>query len=157
MSGDEIRDVLAGNAFFEGLDEASLDLLADHAKARHVQANEILFHHDETADRFFIVRSGRVALEVPAIEGPNLEVQSIGPGSLLGWSWLIPPYKWQFRARAAEPGELLELDGEAIRAQCEQDPRLGYELMKRFAGLMSDRMVHARRKMMDEWNPPGFA
>lgn len=157
MNSGEIRELLAGNAFFAGLDDERLDLLSANARTRQVETNEVVFDHDETADRFFVVRSGRVALEVPAVEGPNLDVQSIGPGSLLGWSWLIPPYKWQFRARAVEPSELLELDGKAIRAQCEQDPRLGYELMKRFAGLMSDRMTHARRKMMDEWNPPGFA
>ena len=157
MGSGEIRDVLARNAFFEGLAEATLDLLADHATTCHLETNEILFRHDDTADRFFIVCSGRIALEVPAIEGPNLEVQSIGPDSLLGWSWLIPPYKWQFRARAVEASELVEVDGAAIRAHCDQDPRLGYELMKRFAGLMSERMAHARRKMMDEWNPPGFA
>lgn len=157
MDSSEIRQFLAGNGFFEGLDDATLELLADNATTRRLGADEILFRHDDTADRFFVVRSGRVTLEVPAIQGPNLEVQSIGPGGLLGWSWLIPPYRWNFRARAVEASELVEVDGEAIRARCEQDRRLGYELMKRFAALMSDRMAHARRKMMDEWNPPGFA
>lgn len=157
MDNDEIRDFLARNAFLEGLDAATIDLLVVNARTRHLEANEILARHDDIADRFFIVCSGRIALEVPAIEGPNLEVQSIGPGDPVGWSWLIPPYKWQFRARAVEAGDLLEVDGKSIRAQCEQDSRLGYELMKRFAGLMSERMVHARRKMMDAWNPPGFA
>ena len=52
---------------------------------------------------------------------------------------------------------LLEFDGRAVLARCEQDSKFGYELLKRFAALMSERLEAARQKMMDEWNPPGFA
>jgi CRP/FNR family cyclic AMP-dependent transcriptional regulator len=75
----------------------------------------------------------------------------------LGWSWLISPYQWSFQARAEEDSELLQFDGTAILARCEQEPKFGYELLKKFAGMMSMRLEAARRKMMDEWNPAGFA
>jgi hypothetical protein len=81
----------------------------------------------------------------------------VGKDQVLGWSWLISPYKWNFQTRAEEDTELLEFDGMALLAQCEQEPKFGYELLKKFAGLMSVRLSVARQKMMDEWNPDGFA
>jgi CRP/FNR family cyclic AMP-dependent transcriptional regulator len=94
---------------------------------------------------------------VPALVGPLLELQVLGDNQMLGWSWLIPPYRWNFSARAVEDTELLEFDGQAILARCEKDPKFGYELLKRFTTLMSERLNAARLKMMDQWNPPGFA
>ena len=81
----------------------------------------------------------------------------LGKDQVLGWSWLIPPYKWNFQAMPEEDSELLMFDGKTILAKCEKDPRFGYELLKKFAGLMSVRLDAARQKMMDEWNPAGFA
>ena len=75
----------------------------------------------------------------------------------MGWSWLISPYKWSFQAKAIEDADLLRFDGKAILTQCELDPKFGYELLKKFAELMSVRLDSARQKMMEEWNPAGFA
>jgi hypothetical protein len=94
---------------------------------------------------------------MPAIMGPTLEIQTVDEDQVLGWSWLISPYKWNFQTKAEEDSELLQFDGVAILARCEQDPKFGYELLKKFAGLMSVRLNAARQKMMDEWNPVGFA
>ena len=89
--------------------------------------------------------------------GPTLKIQTLGKGQVLGWSWLISPYKWNFQAKAEDDSELLQFDGAAILAQCEQDPKLGFELLKKFAALMSVGLNAARQKMMEEWNQAGFA
>ena len=99
----------------------------------------------------------QVSVQVPALVGPVLEIQILGKDQILGWSWLISPYRWHFLARAVEDSTILEFDGSAILAHCDEDPKFGYELLKRFAGLMSERLEAARQKMMDQWNPPGFA
>lgn len=157
MGDSDIEGYLAGQAFFSGLDPESLAFLAECASRREVEKGETLFRHGEDARRFFLLCSGRVSVEVPAIAGPRLEVQSLGAGKVLGWSWLIPPYKWSFQARALEDTEVIELDGERVRARCEEDPAFGYAMMKRFSALMSERLEAARHRMMAEWNPPGFA
>lgn len=157
MSDSEIESFLARQDFFSGLDADSVAFLAECATRRQVEAGDTLFRHGEDARRFFLLCSGRISVEIPAIEGPRLEVQSLGAGEVLGWSWLIPPYKWSFQARALEASEVIELDGERVRARCEQEPSFGYEMMKRFSALMSERLEAARQRMMDEWNPPGFA
>ena len=157
MTDESIEALLRGNPFFAALEPADLRRLAEHATWRTVPADGILFEHGDRARSFFLLSEGAVVIEVPAITGPSLEVQKLGAGEVLGWSWLIPPYRWSFQARAESKTVLVEINGEAVREQCEHDPAFGYRLLKRFSSLMSERLEAARLKMMDEWNPPGFA
>ena len=152
-----IEKYLFGHAFFKGMSEDYVKLLAEFASEKHAARDEVLFQLGKPADKFYLLRSGKVSVQVPALVGPPLELQLLGEDQLLGWSWLIPPYRWNFLARAVEESELIEFDGGAILARCEADPGFGYDLFKRFAALMSERLESARLKMIDEWNPAGFA
>ncbi|MHA7835517.1 MAG: Crp/Fnr family transcriptional regulator [Algiphilus sp.] len=148
---------IATNPFFKGLDRDALDFLEAHAQVRTLSADEVLFPYGAPADAFYLVRSGRIKVEVAAITGLPLDLQALEPGAVLGWSWLIPPYRWHFQARAVTDSEVLVFDGQAVRQRCEQDPAFGFALLKRFSQLMSERMEQARRTMMEAWTPPGFA
>ena len=152
-----IDDYLSTHAFFAGLNEDYLKLLAGFATETKVARGNVLFQQGKPADKFYLVRKGLVSVQVPALVGPPLEMQVLGENQMLGWSWLIPPYRWNFLARAVEDSELIEFDGAAILARCEADPKFGYELFKRFTALMSERIDSSSQKMMDQWNPPGFA
>lgn len=157
MAENSIREILTGNRFFAELAPEHIDFLTTQAARRRLAKDEVLFRHGDKALHFYLIVSGRLSVEVAAIEGPALELQRLEPGDVIGWSWLIRPYRWHFQARAEEATEMLEFAGAEILARCEQDPKLGYELLKRFSGLMSERLQLARRKMMDEWKPAGFA
>ncbi|MFQ5994092.1 MAG: Crp/Fnr family transcriptional regulator [Acidiferrobacterales bacterium] len=157
MSNESIHDYLSGHEFFSGLNEEFTKFLAQCAKELRMQKGAALFRQGEPAEKFYLLREGRVSVQIPALMGPPIEIQNLGEGEVLGWSWLIPPYRWNFQARAEEDSVVLEFNGRAILEQCEQHPKFGYELLKRFAALMSERLDAARRKMMDEWNPSGFA
>ena len=157
MSKQSIEDYLSDHAFFSGMDSSYLKFLSDSTVERRIKTGEVLFQYGKPADKFYLLRQGQVAIQVPALMGPALDIQMLSADQILGWSWLIPPYRWNFLARALEDSDLLEFDGSAILARCEEDPKFGYELFKRFAALMSERLNAARQKMMDEWNPPGFA
>jgi len=150
-------DYLAAHSFFAGLNEEFLQLISGFATEKRYGKGEVLFQQGKPADKFYLVREGKVSVQVPALVGPVLELQVLGADQILGWSWLIPPYRWNFMARALEDTVVLEFDGTAILARCEQDPAFGYALFKRFTALMSARLEAARQKMMDQWNPPGFA
>jgi CRP/FNR family cyclic AMP-dependent transcriptional regulator len=152
-----IEDYLSTHAFFSGLDASFIKFLSNSASELHIKKGGVLFKQGEHADKFYLLRSGQVSVQVPALVGPTLEVQNLGEDQVLGWSWLIPPYRWNFMARAVEDSDLLEFDGSAILARCVEDPKFGYELFKCFATLMSERLNAARQKMMDQWDPPGFA
>ena len=157
MSNHLIQDYLSTHAFFSGLNDNFMKFLSNSATELKIKKGDVLFQQGEGADKFYLLRNGQISVQVPALMGPTLEIQTLGEDQMLGWSWLIPPYRWNFQARAAEESYLLEFDGSAILARCEEDPKFGYELLKRFARLMSERLDAARQKMMDEWNPPGFA
>ena len=157
MSKQSIEDYLSTHAFFSGLDAEYMEFLSNSAAELRINAGDILFQQGRRADKFYLLRHGQVSVQVPALVGPTLELQVLGEDQILGWSWLMPPYRWNFQARAMEDSDLLEFDGSAILAHCEEDPKFGYELFKRFAGLMSERLDAARQKMMDQWDPPGFA
>ncbi|MDD5321259.1 MAG: cyclic nucleotide-binding domain-containing protein [Methylococcales bacterium] len=157
MNNPSTTEYLSAHEFFSEFSDDVLKFLCESSSTREIKKGEILFRQGENADKFYVVRSGRVSIQIPAIMGPVLEIQTLGKDQVLGWSWLISPYKWNFQTRAEEDSELLQFDGTAILARCEQDPQFGYELLKKFAGLMSERLNAARQKMMDEWNPAGFA
>lgn len=157
MTNRPIKEYLSAEKFFSGLSPEFIGFLAGCATERQIAPDQVLFPLGEHANRFYLIRSGNICIEIPAIMGPALKVQSLGAGQVLGWSWLIPPYKWNFQARAEVQAKLLEFDGEEVLARCEEDPKFGYELLKRFASLMSERLEAARQSMMEQWNPPGFA
>jgi len=157
MSDTSIRQIIADSKFFSGLGDDAIDFLTANARENQLAAGKVLFHHGDSAEDFYLLREGHLSLEIPAIEGPVLELQDIGPGEIAGWSWLIPPHRWRFQARARTAIEYLEFDGSAVLGRCEKDPRFGYELVKWFSTLMSERLDFARIKMMEEWKPLGFA
>jgi CRP-like cAMP-binding protein len=157
MSNQSTAEYLSGHEFFSGFSDDILKFLCECSSTHTIKKGQILFRQGENADKFYVVRNGRISIQMPAIMGPTLEIQALGKSQVLGWSWLISPYKWSFQAKAEEDSELLMFDGAAILARCEQEPKFGYELLKKFATLMSMRLDAARQKMMDEWSPAGFA
>ena len=157
MSNQSITEYLSAHEFFSEFSDDSLKFLCECSSTREIKKGQILFLQGEHADKFYVVRSGRISLQMPAIMGPTLEIQTVDEDQVLGWSWLISPYQWNFQTKAEDDSELLQFDGAAILARCEQDPKLGFELVKKFAALMSVGLNAARLKMMDEWNPVGFA
>ena len=157
MSNQSTTEYLSAHEFFSEFNDDILKFLCACSSIQEIKKGQILFTQGETADKFYVIRNGRISLQMPAIMGPTLEIQTLGKDQVLGWSWLISPYQWNFQAKAVDDSELLQFDGAAILAQCEQDPKLGFELVKKFAALMSVGLNAARLKMMDEWNPVGFA
>ena len=157
MSNQSTAEYLSTHEFFSGFSDDVLKFLCGCSSTFAIKKGQILFRQGENADKFYIVRSGRISIQMPAIMGPSLEIQTLGENQVLGWSWLISPYKWNFQAMPEADSELLMFDGIAILARCDQEPKFGYELLKKFAALMSKRLDVARQKMMDEWNPAGFA
>ncbi len=157
MTKAAIQKTLADNPFFSQLDDDAVAFLVDHAKERKLGQGEVIFRHGEHADKFYLVRTGRITVEIPAVYGPSLEIQNLGAGEVLGWSWLIDPYKWDFQARVVEDADLLEFDGAAVLENCEKNHNFGYEILKQFTELMSERLTGARQRMMDSFSPTGFA
>ncbi len=146
---ETLERILAEHPFFSGLPADHLGLLVGCAENVRVDAGRFLCHEGEEADRFFLVRAGRVALEIAVPGGSPATLQTLGPGEILGWSWLIPPYHWPFDARAVEQTRALALDGTCLRQKCEADHELGYELLKRFARVIERHLEATRLQLLD--------
>jgi CRP-like cAMP-binding protein len=144
-----IEQFLPDHPFFSGLDAGALGVLAGCAINASFAPGEYLFRTGRPADQFFVVRRGRVALEVHSPAAGTMVVDTADAGDVVGWSWLVPPYTWLFDARAAEPTGVVSFDGRCLRDKCEEDPRLGYELMKLVTQVMLNRLTAARVRLLD--------
>jgi len=157
MNAQSIQKELAAAPVFKGLADDYVKRLAAHAEAVEVDNGTVVFRAGDPAERFFLLVDGEVSIEIPAVAGPRLQVQRLAPVRVLGWSWLLPPFKWSFNALAETDCKLLAFDGKAVLADCDADPAYGYEVIKRFSGLMAERLDAAHKKMMEQWSPAGFA
>ncbi len=150
-----IEQYLPDHPFFEGLDAPTLALVAGCATNISVAAGQYLCREGDPADRFFVVRRGRVAIEVHGPSSGTLVLDTADEGDVVGWSWLVPPYRSTFDARAAEATGVVAFDGACLRGKCEQDPRLGYELMQRVTQVMNERLVAAQVRLLDLYSARG--
>ena len=114
-----------------------------------------LFHEGESADRFYIVRAGRVALELYVPSKGALSVDSVESGEIVGLSWLFSPHRWQMDARAVTDLRVIAIDGACLRDKCDADPRLGYDLMQRLSRVAQQRMQSARLRLLDLYGRAG--
>jgi len=144
-----LEELLAGSKFFQGLRSEDLQLIAGCGTNVQFEAGEYLFHEGDPSDRFYLIRHGRVALEVSSAGRGPVTISTLGAGELIGWSWLVPPYQKTSDARAIEPTRATSFDGACIRAKCEEEPRLGYELLKRFAQIIGRRLQDTRLQLLD--------
>jgi len=157
VASNSLKQVLSEAPVFGGMSDDFIERLAGHGAERSVENGEVLFRIGEPAKNFYLLIDGEVSIEIPALTGPTLQVQRLKPVRVLGWSWLLPPFKWSFNARAETDSKVVEFDGEAVLKDCEANPEFGYEVIKRFSALMAERLDAAHRKMMEQWSPAGFA
>ena len=141
--------VVLESATFAGLDDVYAEQLAGCSQTVGFEAGEMLFREGEPADTFYVLRRGRVALELYVPGRGPLTIETIDPGQVVGWSWLFPPHAWHFDARAVAPVRAVAVDGACIRAKCEQDPALGYQLMQRFSAVLLERLNATRLRLAD--------
>jgi CRP-like cAMP-binding protein len=144
-----LEQLLAEHPFFEGLDESTVRMLVGCARNVHFPAGSYLFREGEPADQFFVIRGGRVALDVRVPGRAQEVVDTVDEGDVVGWSWLVPPYRWFFDARAVHDVSAVSVDASCLRDKCNEDPALGYAMMQRVARVMYRRLQSARVRMLD--------
>ncbi|MBT3359072.1 MAG: cyclic nucleotide-binding domain-containing protein [Rhodospirillales bacterium] len=140
-----IRD----HPFFEGMDDEALELIAGCAANERFDAGQYVFREGQPADKFYMVRHGSVALEVRAPGRDSIVLQSCDDGDVMGWSWIVPPFRWKWDARATRLSRLVSFDAICLRGKLDADPALGYAVYKRFVRVIAERLAHARLQMLD--------
>jgi CRP/FNR family cyclic AMP-dependent transcriptional regulator len=155
MTTSDIHDLLRHHPFFADLGDEAVRFIAGCGKNVHFDENEYIFREGDPADTFYILRAGSVGVEVVSPDRGALMIETIGEGEILGVSWLFPPYRWQFDAHALTVTRAVSLDATCLRAKCDEDPALGYQLMQRLTGIMSRRLQSARIRLLDLYSHAG--
>ena len=148
-----LKLLLKEAAFFQDFDDATLNLIVSCVTTKTFDAGQYILHDGDAADTFYLLRHGTVAIELAAPPRGRLVLQTLTEGDLLGWSWLVPPHRWSFDARAVSLVRCLGLDAKRLRMLCEQDHDFGYLLSQRFIRVMAARLTAARLQMLDLYAP----
>ena len=143
-----MAQLLAQQPFLSGMRPVHLERVSNYAHRSVFRAGSRIFHEGGHANRCWIIREGRVDVDTTIPERGVVTVETLGPGAMLGWSWMFPPYTWQFTARAVEPTAAIFFYGTILREYCEKDHSLGYELLKRMSAVMVKRLQAGRKNML---------
>ncbi len=147
VSGSELR--LETHRFFRGMDEAFLAHLSTIAYERAFDTGDLLVREGDPADEFLLVFSGKVALEIVLPGRPRTTIQTLGPGEVIGWSWLFPPHRWRLDARALKPTRALGLAAAHLRAVLNADPVHGYGFLLRLLPVIAERLENTQLQLLD--------
>jgi CRP-like cAMP-binding protein len=143
-----LERIIREHPFFDGMPESYCDLVCGCAKNARFAAGQYLFHEGEPADWFYLIRHGRVALEISA-PGRVVTLQTVPQGEIVGVSWLIPPWRWTYDARALDDIRAIAINAACLRQKCDADHDLGYEMMKRFMPVLIQRLQATRLQILD--------
>ena len=141
---ETLERVLGNHPFFEKFPEQHLETIVGCASNVRFEAGQFIFREGEEASKFYLIRQGKVALQIFSERRGPITVLTLGEGEILGWSWLFPPHRYKFSARTLESTRAFAIDGQCLRGKAEQDHDLGYDLLNRFAPIV-ERALEATR------------
>ncbi len=146
---EDLERILREHPFISDMKEEHVRLIVGCASNVVFKAGEYIIREGQPANAFWFIRHGKVQIETFVPQKGPLIIRTREAGEILGWSWMVPPYKWHFDARAMELTRAISLDGKCLRDKCEEDHDLGYEIMKRFALIIAERLESTRLQLMD--------
>lgn len=149
MKAETVAHALASHPFVHGLSAKHVAMLAEAASIAEFAENEFIFRGHEEARAFYLIISGNVALKIHVPSVGPVAIQTISAGQALGWSWLIPPYQWQFDARAFSPVTALVFDAERVRRILSENPELGFHVVLRINRVLAERLQATRLQLLD--------
>jgi CRP/FNR family cyclic AMP-dependent transcriptional regulator len=155
MTGIHAR--VAAHPFFAELTPWQLTALSGDGTAVAYEPGERIFAEDGVADRFWLIEHGGVALDMRVPGRGDQIVETLAPGTVLGWSWLHPPYRWHFGAVAREPTTAIAFDAVSVRRRCDDDPAFGYAILRCFTPIITQRLQATRLRMLDLYASPAEA
>ena len=144
------QSVLGARPFLRGMAPQHIARLAELSRHVSLPVRYRLFEEGGTADKFWLIDAGQVALDAMVPGNGRLVIETVGRGDVVGLSWQLPPYQWHYGAITTEPMQAFEMDAKAIRAACNDDPELGYELTRRFLALTVKRLHATRERLLEK-------
>lgn len=144
-----ISDIIREYNVFNNLSQEQVEVMSGCGQNVVFDADTLICEADQPANRFYLLRRGKIAIDLYAPARGKVPIQTLQAGDVLGWSWIFPPYRWQFDARSIDDVGAIAFDGACLRGKCDADPALGYALMKCFAEVLAQRSRNARFQLLD--------
>jgi len=145
----KLAELRERSPLLQALSNTEVGLFESAATETRVSAGDILFEEEGPADVFYIVVEGKIGLELTSPGKKPIVIQTLGPGDLVGVSWLFPPHRWNWRARAMVDSDLAAFDATTIRSEMEQNRDLAWEVLRVVAGEVVDRLHRTRVQLLD--------
>jgi CRP-like cAMP-binding protein len=146
---EAIADRVLRHPFFAGIDPTLVHSMISKAEERSYDVGEMLVREGRAAEEFYLVLEGKIALEIGAADHPGITVETIERGEILGWSWLVPPYRWRFDARAVKPTKVIAINAASARYALAAHPAFGYEFLMKFLPVVAERLENTRVQLLD--------
>jgi CRP/FNR family transcriptional regulator, cyclic AMP receptor protein len=147
---ETLEPILKQHSFFKDIPEQYIDFIVGCTSHMVFKAGDAILKEGDPADKFYLIRSGHVAVYIA--KPSEITIETIHENDILGWSWLIPPYRYRFSAKAVENTRVLALDGKCLREKCEKNPDLGYTLLKKIISILTERLDATRVRLLDIYN-----
>lgn len=144
-----IVDILTEHSFFRGLPAEDIAFIAGCAKNVVFREQQMIAHQGAPADEFYLIREGQVSITLEIPPQRTFVFRTLGPNEILGFSWLVPPYQWPFTAYATTLTHAIAIHGTCLREKCENNPHLGFELMKRLVHVLVKGEDASRLQLLD--------
>jgi CRP-like cAMP-binding protein len=144
-----LEPILARHPLFKDLDPEYLEVIVGCAKNVRFKEGEFILREGREADTFYLIREGKASVDIYVPNLGSITIHTVAEGEVLGWSWLVSPYRWHFDAQAIEPIRAIALDGKCIRNKCQENKVMGYELMKRFSEVIVQRLQSTQIQLLD--------
>lgn len=148
-SRTRLAEAIRAHPFLRGFDTEFVETLSRRAREETFTTDELIVREGTPAKVFYLVLEGKISLEVVAADHPQLTVQTIGPGEVVGWSWLVPPHRWRFDARALKASRVIALDGDQLRRSLGRKPEWGYQFLLRFMPVLAERLMNTQIQLLD--------
>jgi CRP/FNR family cyclic AMP-dependent transcriptional regulator len=147
---ETLEPILRQHSFFKDIPQQYIDFIVGCTSHTVFKVGDTILKEGEPADKFYLIRSGHVAVYIA--KPSEITIETIHENDILGWSWLIPPYRYRFSAKAVENTRVLALDGKCLREKCEKNPDLGYALLKKIISILTERLDATRVRLLDIYN-----
>jgi CRP/FNR family transcriptional regulator, cyclic AMP receptor protein len=144
-----LESIIENHPFFKDLEPRFLELVTGCASNVRFETGSFIFRQNEEANQFYLIRQGKVALEVCPPNRDPVIVQTVSDGEILGWAWMVPPYNCHFDAQALELTRAIQLDGQCLRKKCEEDHSLGYQVLSRLIPIIGKNMEATQLQLTD--------
>jgi CRP-like cAMP-binding protein len=154
---DQVAGRVSTHPFFAVLTEEQVGALSEDGVPVTYGAGERIFAESGVADRFWLIEAGSVALDMRVPGRGDQIIETLTGGTVLGWSWLHAPYRWQFGAVAREVTAAIAFDATSVRRRCDADPAFGYAILRCFTPVITQRLQATRLRVLDLYASPAQA